>query len=60
MGLPYTTLMEAVVRRAAENPEARSIIFLNDDGSENIITAAEFHARTLASATALRRRGGGP
>ncbi len=60
MELPYTTLIEAVIRRAAENPEARSIIFLNDDGSENIITAAEFHARNQAYATALRRLGVGP
>jgi len=60
MELPYTTLIEAVIRRAAEQPEARSIIFLNDDGSENIITAAAFHARNQAYAAALRRLGVGP
>lgn len=60
MELPYTTLIEVVIRRAAETPEARSIIFLNDDGSENIITAAEFHARNQAYAAALRRLGVGP
>jgi acyl-CoA synthetase (AMP-forming)/AMP-acid ligase II len=56
----YTTLTEAVIRRAAETPEARSVIFLHDDGAEHIIRAAEFHARNLAYAGALRQLRVGP
>ena len=61
MQLPsYNTLTEAVIRRAEESPEARSVIFLHDDGSEHTIRAAEFHARNLAYAGALQRLGVGP
>lgn len=55
----YTTLVEAVIRRAAEDPQARSIIFLHDDGSEQVITAEAFHQRNLAYAAALRSLGVG-
>ncbi len=58
--IPYVTLTEAVITRAARTPDAVSVIFQNDDGSENTITAGEFHARNQAYAAALRAAGVGP
>lgn len=53
MHIPYTTLTQPVIQRAAQNPQQVSVIFLNDDGSETSITAAEFHANAAAYARAL-------
>lgn len=55
--LPYQNLIEPVIQRGRENPQQVSVIFVNDDGSETVITAGEFHKSASATAAALREAG---
>ncbi len=57
MTLPYQTLIQPVMERARANPRQVSITFVNDDGSETDITAADFHANAAAYARALQEIG---
>lgn len=59
MQLPYQTLIEPILQRATGDPEFPSVTFYNDNGTQDIITAAEFHARAASYARALRSIGVG-
>jgi fatty-acyl-CoA synthase len=50
-------LTKIIQLRAQENPRGIAIIFLTDDGNEEIITAGEFHQRTVNYALALESIG---
>jgi fatty-acyl-CoA synthase len=47
------TLTQIIQLRAHENPQRIAIVFLKDDGREEIITAGEFHTSTVNYALAL-------
>ena len=51
------TLTQFIQQRAQEIPHSIALVFLNDDGSEEIITAGEFHTRTVHYAFALKSIG---
>ena len=53
MDLKYETLMEPVMQRAREKPLQTCIVFINEDGTQTIITAEKFHADASATARAL-------
>jgi acyl-CoA synthetase (AMP-forming)/AMP-acid ligase II len=51
------TLTQIIQLRAHEDPQRIAVVFLKDDGSEEIITAGEFHSRTVNYALALETFG---
>ncbi len=55
--LPYQNLIEPIIQRGREHPQQVSVIFINDDGSETVITAGAFHESASATARALREAG---
>lgn len=56
----YSTLIEPVVERARLTPDRLALIFINDDGSEERISAAQFDRAARAYALALQAIGVGP
>jgi len=55
----YHTLIQPIQERAGQDPERLAMVFQQDDGSEEKISAAEFFARALDYASALRAVGVG-
>ncbi|HVN55064.1 MAG TPA: AMP-binding protein [Anaerolineaceae bacterium] len=55
--LSFNTLTEPVIARAETDPGATTLIFIPEQGPNETITAAEFHARAGAYAQALRAIG---
>jgi acyl-CoA synthetase (AMP-forming)/AMP-acid ligase II len=51
------TLTQAIVERAVLRPDQPAVIFIHDDGREETITAAQFHARAAGYAQALQSIG---
>lgn len=50
-------LTQIIQQRAQEDPQRITIVFLNDDGSEDTISAGEFHTQTVNYALALEAVG---
>ena len=53
----YNTLTQPVISRALEDPESLAIVFMHDDGTEEKINAAQFHAEASRYALALQSTG---
>ena len=53
----YTTLTQPIICRALEDPEGLAIVFIHDDGTEEKIQAAQFHAEASRYALALQSTG---
>ncbi len=51
------TLTGPVIRRALDDPDRLAIVFINDDGTEEKIPAAQFHVKASRFALALRAIG---
>lgn len=51
------TLTQAIIERATSHPDQPAVIFIHDDGREETITAARFHARAASYAQALQSIG---
>jgi fatty-acyl-CoA synthase len=51
------TLTQIIQLRAQQDPQRVAVVFRNDDGSEEIITAGEFHTRTVNFALELEAVG---
>lgn len=49
-----TTLIQPILQRAAQEPDRLALVFLDDDGSENRLSAAQFHAGAAGYAQALQ------
>ncbi|MBN2044440.1 MAG: AMP-binding protein [Anaerolineales bacterium] len=54
------TLIHPVIQRAHQAPDAVALIMIHQDGSQDVITAAQFHQRASAFARTLQRIGVGP
>jgi len=53
--LPFTTLVDLLGHRAAEQRDERAYVFLSDKGEEEaILTFGELHRRAAAVATRLQ------
>ncbi|MDI6693673.1 MAG: AMP-binding protein [Anaerolineales bacterium] len=48
------TLTQAMMERAALRPDQPAVIFIHDDGREETVTVAQFHARAAGYAQALQ------
>lgn len=51
------TLIDPVIRRARVEPEHTTLIFIAEDGQKTYVSAAEFHAESLAYARQLQNIG---
>jgi acyl-CoA synthetase (AMP-forming)/AMP-acid ligase II len=55
-GLPFTTLVDLLGHRAAEQRDERAYVFLSDKGEEEaVLTFGELHRRAAVVATRLRQ-----
>lgn len=54
------SLIEPVLRRATEQPDHPTLTFMDEQGGETRVSAAEFHQRAAAAAAALQAAGIGP
>jgi acyl-CoA synthetase (AMP-forming)/AMP-acid ligase II len=54
------TLIHPVVQRAHDAPDATTLIMVNQDGSEDVITAGQFHHKASVFAQTLQGIGVGP
>ena len=54
------TLIHPVIKRAHEAPDAVTLTMINQDGSEDVITASQFNQQASAFARTLQRIGVGP
>ena len=53
----YNTLTQPLISRALDDPERLAIVFIHDDGTEEKISASQFHAEASRYASALRSTG---
>jgi acyl-CoA synthetase (AMP-forming)/AMP-acid ligase II len=53
----YDTLTQPIINRALDDPERLAIVFVHDDGNEEKIHAAKFHAEASRYALALQSIG---
>ncbi len=53
----YNTLTQPIISRALDDPERLAIVFMHDDGTEEKIHAAQFHAEASRYALALQSTG---
>jgi fatty-acyl-CoA synthase len=51
------TLTEAIIRRASASPEQLAVVFVEDDGSEQVFTARQFHEQATRYARLLQAIG---
>jgi acyl-CoA synthetase (AMP-forming)/AMP-acid ligase II len=54
------TLIDPVIRRAHQSPGQTTLVMIEQDGSETVVSAAEFHQKAADFAAILKRIGVGP
>ncbi len=52
-----TTLIQPILQRAVQEPDRLALVFLDDDGGETRLSAAQFHAGAAGYAQALQALG---
>ncbi|MFN2146706.1 MAG: AMP-binding protein [Anaerolineales bacterium] len=60
MDLFGKTLTQPVIQHAHQSPDATTLVMINQDGSEKVITAAEFDRQAAEFARTLQQFGVGP
>lgn len=58
--MPERALTQPVIARAKDEPDHLALVFINEDGSADRITSAEFHRRATRYAAVLHGIGVGP
>ncbi|HKJ28521.1 MAG TPA: AMP-binding protein [Anaerolineales bacterium] len=53
----YSTLIQPVIERADSQPNKPALVMINQDGSEDTVSARQFHQQALAYANALQEIG---
>ena len=51
--MSYETLIQPVIERAEQKPDHLALVMVNEDGSEEQISARQFHDRAVAYAKTL-------
>jgi fatty-acyl-CoA synthase len=57
MEMLYHTLVQPVIERARSTPQALTLVYMGEDGSEKLVTAAQFDQTSRQYAHALRKLG---
>jgi acyl-CoA synthetase (AMP-forming)/AMP-acid ligase II len=52
--MSHQTLIQPVIARAKEQPDLKTLVLINQDGTEDVITAGQFHQQALTYASALQ------
>ncbi|MEJ2485518.1 MAG: AMP-binding protein [Anaerolineales bacterium] len=58
--MPERTLIQPVIERAYQDPDHTTLIMIDQDGGERLVTAGQFHQQASNYAQTLQQAGVGP